>query len=48
MFPAELQPRGGTTVAEVVPVDREAGLAAYANAESVPAARARIANTQEG
>ena len=48
MFPAELQPRGGITVAEVVPVDREAGLAAYANAESVPAARARIAAKQEG
>ncbi len=48
MFPAELQPRGGTTVSTVVPVDRAAGLAAYANAESVPAARARIATKQEG
>ena len=41
MFPPALQPKGGTTVNEMVPVDREAGLAAYAAAESVPAARAR-------
>lgn len=39
--PAELQPKGGTTLAEVVPVDRQAGLAAYAAAEPVAAARAR-------
>ena len=43
MFPAQLQPKGGTTISEVVPVDREGGLAAYANAESIPAARARVA-----
>ena len=43
MFPANLQPKGGTTISEVVTVDRAAGLAAYANAESIPAARARVA-----
>jgi ferredoxin len=32
-FPPELQPRGGTTLQEVVPIDREAGLAAYAAAK---------------
>jgi len=31
-FPPELQPKGGTTLKEVVPLDREAGLAAYAAA----------------
>jgi reductive dehalogenase len=29
MFPPSLQPRGGTTLAEMVPVDREAGLKLY-------------------
>lgn len=32
-FPPELQPPGGTTLKEVVPIDREAGLAAYAAAK---------------
>jgi ferredoxin len=32
-FPPGLQPRGGTTLQEVVPIDREAGLAAYAAAK---------------
>ena len=40
-FPPELQPRGGTTVATVVPIDRQAGLAAYEAAESPVAARRR-------
>ncbi len=44
MFPPALQPKGGTTVNEVVKVDREAGLAAYAAAESISAARARVAD----
>ena len=35
-FPPELQPRGGTTLKEVVPIDREAGLAAYAAAKRCP------------
>jgi len=35
-FPPELQPRGGTTLKEVVPIDREAGLAAYAAAKRRP------------
>lgn len=39
-FPAHLQPAGGTTLASPVPIDRSAGLAAYAAAES-PAAAAR-------
>jgi ferredoxin len=33
-FPPTLQPKGGTTLKEVVPLDRAAGLAAYAAAES--------------
>jgi hypothetical protein len=40
-FPPELQPPGGTTVASVVPIDRPAGLAAYAKAESPLSARKR-------
>jgi ferredoxin len=35
-FPPELQPRGGATLKEVVPIDREAGLAAYAAAKRMP------------
>ena len=40
-FPPPLQPSGGTTLKEVVPIDRPAGLAAYAAAESPLAARRR-------
>jgi ferredoxin len=40
-FPPDLQPRGGTTVNTTVPIDRPAGLAAYAAAESPAAARKR-------
>lgn len=43
MFPPALQPAGGTTLDTVVPVDREAGLAAYAAAERADRARARLA-----
>ncbi len=43
MFPPALQPAGGTTLDTVVPVDRERGLAAYADAEPVERARARLA-----
>ena len=42
-FPPALQPAGGTTVQTVVPVDRKAGLAAYAAAESPAVARHRRA-----
>lgn len=41
-FPPALQPPGGTTMQTVVPVDRQAGLAAYAAAESPAAARRRL------
>jgi ferredoxin len=41
-FPPELQPAGGTTLATAVPIDRAAGLAAYAAAESPAAARKRV------
>ena len=44
MFPPHLQPAGGTTLEAVVPVDREAGLAAYVMAEPVARARARLAS----
>ena len=40
-FPPELQPPGGTTLRTVVPIDRQAGLAAYAAAEPPLAARKR-------
>ena len=40
-FPPALQPAGGTTVSTVVPLDRSAGLAAYAGAEKPMAARKR-------
>ncbi len=44
-FPPALQPPGGTTLQTVVPIDRPAGLAAYAQAESPHAARRRAAVT---
>ncbi|MDO9135937.1 MAG: Fe-S protein, partial [Hydrogenophaga sp.] len=40
-YPPALQPPGGTTLQTVMPIDRPAGLAAYAAAESPPAARRR-------
>jgi ferredoxin len=40
-FPPELQPSGGTTLKTPVPIDRAAGLAAYAAAESPLKARQR-------
>jgi hypothetical protein len=42
MFPPLLQPPGGTTLSDVVPVDRIAGLKAYAEAEDPREARARL------
>ncbi len=42
MFPPPLQPPGGTTLSDVVPVDRIAGLKAYAEAEDPREARARL------
>jgi len=44
MFPPQLQPAPGTTLAELVPVDRRAGLKAYQDAERPEAARQRVAN----
>ena len=41
-FPPELQPKGGTTLEQAVPIDRRAGLAAYEAAESPLTARKRI------
>ncbi len=43
-FPPELQPPGGTTLQTVTPLDRQAGLGAYAAAESPGAARRRRAD----
>jgi ferredoxin len=40
-FPPELQPAGGTNLQTTVPIDRAAGLAAYAAAESPLKARQR-------
>ncbi len=40
-FPPELQPPGGTNLQTTVPIDRAAGLAAYAAAESPLAAKKR-------
>jgi ferredoxin len=42
-FPPELQPKGGTNLQTVVPLDRAAGLAAYAAAEPPLKARQRKA-----
>ena len=42
LFPPSLQPPGGTTSAQKVPIDRPAGLRMYAQAESPEAARARV------
>jgi hypothetical protein len=42
IFPPELQPTGGTTVGQVVPADRAAGMDALARAESPASARTRI------
>jgi ferredoxin len=47
-FPPELQPAGGTTLQDVVPIDRKAGLAAYARAESPLAAKRRTPSFKEG
>jgi ferredoxin len=44
MFPPSLQPPPGTTLNDVVPVDRPAGLRAYANAEPPEQARRRTIN----
>jgi ferredoxin len=41
LFPPELQPAGGTNLQTTVPIDRTAGLAAYAAAESPHKARQR-------
>ncbi len=41
MFPPELQPPGGTTMTTVLPVDREAGLRRYQEAETPVHARMR-------
>ena len=42
MFPPALQPPPGATLTEVFPIEREAGLRLYAEAESPDAARARV------
>ncbi len=41
MYPPALQPKGGTTIDTAVPVDRQAGLALYGEAELPDEARAR-------
>jgi ferredoxin len=41
-FPPDLQPAGGTTISQAVPVDRAAGIKAYAAAEAPDAARKRL------
>ena len=43
MFPPPLQPAPGTTLAQVVPVDRTAAMEEYQRAETPQAARSRIA-----
>lgn len=47
LFPPDLQPPGGTTLAHTVPVDRAAGIEAYARAETPGQARARLDRTRE-
>jgi reductive dehalogenase len=43
MFPPALQPPAGATMADLHPIDREAGLRAYVAAESPSSARERLA-----
>jgi ferredoxin len=43
MFPPSLQPPPGSSMADVHPIDREAGLKLYASAESPQSARERLA-----
>jgi ferredoxin len=47
-FPPQLQPAGGTTMQAVVPIDRQAGLAAYAQAQTPAAARRRGGGSSDG
>ena len=47
-FPPTLQPRGGTTMQAVVPVDRQAGLEAYARTETPEGARKRCGAGDDG
>ena len=48
-FPPALQPAGGTTLKTVLPIDRSAGLAAYAAAESpIAAIRRRASAAAQG
>lgn len=46
MFPPRLQPPPGTTLNEIVPVDRNLGLEEYAGAETPAAARARLRSVE--
>ena len=41
-YPPDLQPAGGTTLSQLVPLDRAAGIKAYAQAETPEAARRRL------
>jgi hypothetical protein len=47
LFPPQLQPKGGTTVSQTVPVDRLAGMKLYTEAESPAAARERVGGAAE-
>jgi hypothetical protein len=47
LFPPQLQPKGGTTVSQTVPVDRLAGMKLYTEAESPAAARERVGGRVE-
>lgn len=47
-FPPGLQPAGGTTLQTLVPLERAAGLAAYAAAETPAAARRRVRRNGDG
>jgi ferredoxin len=47
MFPPRLQPPGGTTLNQVVPADRAAGMDAYVAAEAPADARVRVAQREE-
>jgi len=47
-FPPNLQPPGGTTLGTAVPIDRAAGLAAYADAETPASARIRAGKSRRG
>jgi len=47
MYPPRLQPQPGTTLKEVIPVDRVAGMDEYLRAETAENARRRLSSKHD-